>query len=204
MERLFGASENCGGASDAEDFAPPPFLPSNQRRGRGRPRGSRGRPLHAAASDDAADVPDAAPVRGGAGRRARGRAAAARMVELAFDVTPLARHIRLPAAPAQPHRELDDANDVVDGTDDDDDSAESEGGNSDDVEDAPDRGEDFAAAFVADAWQQVSCEGVDTPRASMPDSPLELGSSRAGSGHLGSELPLTPRLVAVARQLWSL
>lgn len=186
-EGLFRGAENCGGAPDDNDFALPPLVPANQRRGHGRPRGSRGRPLHTAAPLDAPDVADVAPVSGGAVRRARGRAAAARTVDLAFDVTPLARHVRVQAVPAQPRRELDDANDVVDGTDDDDDSADSEGGDSDDGQDAPERGEDFAAAFVADAWEQVACEGVDTPRAPMPDSPLDLGSSR--SAHLGGELP---------------
>lgn len=188
---MFGASENCGGAPDAADFAPPPFVPTNQRRGRGRPRGSRGRPLHAAASRDAADVADVAPVRGGSVRAVgsgRGRAAAARLVSLAQGVEPLARHVRVAAAPAPPCRGLDDDEDVVDGTDDDDDSAESEGGNSDDVADAPERGEDFAAAFVADAWSKVACEGCDAARAPMPDSPLDSGSARSNA-HLGSELP---------------
>jgi hypothetical protein len=175
-------------APDADDFAPPPVVTSQERRRGARGRGPGSRFRRGDAPRDGADADQSGRGRGrgrGGGRRG---ASSARQVQLARDIEPLARHVRAIAERPVDVRRTDDVDDAVDGTDDDN-SVGSDANDSDDsIDDAPNRHEDFASQFCTFSWSQVACEGLDTARAPMPDAPLDFGSPRT-KAPMGAEVP---------------
>jgi hypothetical protein len=190
---------NCADAPQDEDFAPPPLIPSSERRKRGRPRGARGGSERgivtnnaAMASGDVARSSGAAARGSGRRGRRRGVAASARTLALAEGVLPLARHVRQRADTSDaPQRSLDDVHDAVE---DEEGSGHSDGGSgsSVDVSDDDDKVlrnvEEFESSFDVSAWTQVACEGVNSARNPMPDQPLQSAGNR---DHVlfGSEVP---------------
>ena len=186
-------------APDADDFSPDPLVPSNQRRGRGRPRGGGGVRGGVGARVGGGAAPQIVP---GVVRRARGggRAAAERArraaVDLAQQVDPLLVHVR----PVQNRARApvidrgganSDDDDAVDASDGSDNSAEmgseSDPDNDDDDTDRPQRKE--KPCFVPTSWTCVARAGV----AGTDDVPLQTDAPRivgtAGAPLFGVEVP---------------
>ena len=138
--------KNSAYAPDDDDFAEPPFVPTNQRKSRGRPKGSIRKSLLSDAPQEAAT---------GADDRSRGRGrAGARLLHLGRNVASLPSHARAAVNPPAP-RNHDDIDDIVHGSDDGDVSAESDG-----HEDDGDESDDDAADGPAQDSRRARSRGA--------------------------------------------